>query len=105
VGIYADLMYIVTRGGHADGAIPVGVIDGVLELRRIGGEIETHAEDIGAVLHGVINRAQNIGGITGTIGLESLQGHDIGLRRNQVYDAGGHSAVAEGSIVIVVENG
>ena len=69
-------------------------------------EIETHVDDVGVVLRGVIDGTENVGKICGPVGLESFEGKQMRFGSDEVNDSHHHGAVAEcGVLRIAVEDG
>src|SRR5260370_41788888 len=76
-------------------SVAVRIFDGIGELGRVARIVEAHVEHLGAIFHRVVNGPQNIGIVACPGGVERLERHDLGLRRNQVYDAGGYGALPQ----------
>jgi len=79
-GIDEHLLAIVPRGRGANESGLVGVIQCRGKLRRIYREVEAHIDDIRAVLHGVIDRAHDVGEETCAIRMKSFKRQQIRLR-------------------------
>src|SRR5579864_3772566 len=73
----------------------VCIFDGIRELGRVAWIVEAHVEHLCAIFHRVVNGPQNVGIVTGSVRVERLEWHDLRLRRDQMHNASGHSAMAE----------
>src|SRR5260370_38416116 len=66
-------------------------------------ETEAHIDDSGAVLHREVDRTQDIRQITGAIGLECFQRHDLRGGSHEVDDARYHGAMTERHVLWLTE--
>src|SRR5260370_38851740 len=66
-------------------------------------ETEAHIDDSGAVLHREVDRTQDIRQITGAIGLECFQRHDLRGGSHEVDDARYHGAMTERAVLWLTE--
>src|SRR5713101_6007722 len=66
-------------------------------------ETEAHIDHSGAVLHREVDRTQDIRQMTGAIGLECFQRHDLGGGSHEVDDARYHGAMTERLVLWLTE--
>jgi len=105
-GIDSFLEAVVARGGDANDVQLICVREGIGKFLGIGFRIETHVDDVGAMLRGVVDGAKNVGEVGGTIGAERFEREQVCLGGDEMNYAHDHGAMSEcGVLRVAVEDG
>jgi len=97
---------VVARGGDANDVQLICVSEGIGKFLGINFRIKTHVDDVGVMLRGVVDGAENVGKIRGTIGAKRFEREEMRIGSYQVNGAHDHGAVTECRVGrVTVEDG